>query len=525
MKSDVDVPDGARPGAPDGADALPPLLEALRDPACYPHAVDRVELVETHISWVLLAGDRAYKIKKPVDLGFVDFGTLPRRRHYCEEEVRLNRRLAASLYQDVVPITGSEREPAVAGKGDAIEWAVEMARFDREQELDRVVERGALTAGLVERLADDVAGFHAAVPAAGADDDHGSVPAVRASVLDTLAGLEPCLAEGSHTARIGRIRAWAEERLEALAPALASRRREGFVRECHGDMHLANMVLVDGRIVPFDCIEFNEEFRWIDVMSEIAFLLMDLDHRGHSEHGRHFLDRYLERTGDCAGLAVLRLYLGYRALVRAKVACIRHEQAAEGEDHGAMEDLRAHLALAEAYASRPARGRIVLTHGLSASGKSWLAGRLVAHGDAVRIRSDVERKRLHGGRGVYTAEATERTYERLAGLACAVVRAGWSALVDATFLERARRERMRALAAALDVPIVILDVHADDAVLERRLIERARSRDRTSDADTAVLRMQRESAEPLSADERSVTVSVDTGEPVDVAALWTRLHA
>jgi uncharacterized protein len=505
------------------------LAARLRDARCFPHPAPDIECVETHISWVVLAGDYAYKLKKPLDLGFLDFSTLEKRRAACEEEVRLNLRLAPDLYLDVVPITEDADGPRIGGKGECVEYAVRMRRFDRRQELDRLLRDGTLAPERIDELARLVARFHGEIPRAGADDPWGAPDTVLANALANFEHATALQHAPEVAARLAALRHWTVDTHRQVASRLSARKRDGWVRECHGDLHLANMVLHQGRVVVFDCIEFNAALRWTDVMAEIAFTVMDLHHRGRRDLAQRFVNDYLEETGDYEGLAVLRYFLVYRAMVRAKVAAIR---AAQGSgDLAAREhaDFRAHLALAEAFA-RPAPRAIVITCGASGSGKSHLARALLAHGDWIRVRSDVERKRLAGlarlassasatGEGLYAATASARTYARLAELARVVASAGYPVIVDATFLLHAQREAMRALARSLAVPFAILAPQTPVATMRERVTARAAVGADPSEATLDVLERQLATAQPLADDERAHAARVDTTEPVDAGEL------
>jgi aminoglycoside phosphotransferase family enzyme/gluconate kinase len=506
------------------------LIAALADPARYPHPVERVERLETHISWVLLAGAYAYKIKKPVDLGFLDFSTLDARKRCCEEELRLNRRTAPGLYLAVVAITGSDADPALDGEGAAIEYAVKMRRFDQAGLLDRVAKRGELTPALVDRIAHGVADFHARIAVASPDGAFGRPDRVIAPPLANFEHVERLIGESSDVPQLERLRAWTEREGKRLAPAFAERNSGGFVRECHGDLHLGNIALVDGVPTPFDCIEFNAELRWIDVMSEVGFLVMDLLDHGLPAAAHRCLNAYLEATGDYGGLAVLRYYLVYRAMVRAKVACIRaHQPGLAGDARGAMEgEYRGYFHLAERL-TRLGSPALVLMHGVSGSGKTTIAEDLLERIGAVRIRSDVERKRLHGlaadartqsavASGIYGADATQRTYTRLAEAAASAIRASWPAIVDATFLRRAERDAFRALAREHDVPFAILSCQAPEAVLRERIVARARGGADASEADLAVLARQLAIQEPLGGDELRDTIVLDASAGPRAAA-------
>lgn len=500
------------------------LVEQLLDPLRFPHPADRVELVETHISWVLLAGEYAYKLKKPLALGFLDFSTLEKRRACCEEELRLNRRTAPDIYLDVVPITGSPDRPRIGGTGAAIEFAVRMRRFDQERLADRVARRGALGASDVDAMAQAIADFHSRVERAKAGSAYGEPEHVRAPVEQNFEQIEVLVSDAADIGRLEKLRRWSEAEFGRIRPLLAHRKREGFVRECHGDLHMGNIVLLPSGPMPFDCIEFNPELRWIDVMNETAFLVMDLlDHRLPAFAWRA-LNAYLEATGDYAGMGVLRYYLVYRAMVRAKVAAIRAHQSglAEAERARTRAEYRGYLELAERLAGERAPA-VVAMHGLSGSGKTTVAQVLLERLGAVRVRSDIERKRLFGlgaaartgsapGRGVYGEQATRATYDRLADACRTVVGAGYTAIADATFLVRAERDRFRALAAELGAKFAIVSCGAAVSVLKERLERRAGLGRDASEADVAIMERQRQTEEPLTEEEMRSAVVVAAEE-------------
>jgi hypothetical protein len=507
---------------PVGQDDAQRLARALAQPRAYPHAPARVEHLETHISHVFLTGPWAYKIKKPLELGFLDFSTLEKRRECCSEELRINRRLAPDLYTAVVPITGSVDQPCVEGSGAAIEYAVKMRQFAQEGMLEQVLARGELTPALIDAIAQQVADFHADLPPAGPDTPFGTPQSVMAPARQNFDQLVPLPAAAEDGALLDTLRQWTETQHAALEDVFRHRKREGSVRECHGDLHLGNMVLVDGQVRIFDGIEFNAQLRWIDLISEAAFLGMDLEQRGRRDLAWRFLNAYLQHTGDYAGARVLRYYMVYRALVRAKVAAIRAAQAELPPARRAAlaEKCHSHVALAHRFATQmhPA---LIVHYGLSGSGKTTASQVILEHLGALRVRSDVERKRLHGlaasartgssvGGGIYGAEASGATYARLARAAEDVVRGGCIALIDATFLRRADRDAFRALARRLGVPFGIAEFTARPEELRRRVLHREREPRDASEAGLAVLEHQLSSCEPLSEEERTATTSFDT---------------
>lgn len=453
--------------------------------AALPASCDGV--IETHISWVLLAGEYAFKVKKPVTLPFLDYGTREKRRFYCAEELRVNRRFAPSLYLEVVELAG---EPAV-----------KMRRFAAEARLDQVCRRGELTVGPLLVFARALAKMQAAAPAVATDSPFGQADAIMAAARENfieLGRLAP-----RQAACLARLQEWTEEEGKRRQADFARRRREGRVREGHGDLHLANLVLLEGRIVPFDAIEFSADFRILDVASEIAFLLVDLVDHAQPGLASAFLSEWLVWSGDFAALMVLRFYLVYRAMVRAKVAALQNDLAKSRE----------YLALAERF-TRPQPLSLTITFGPSGCGKTHASSERLLTApflDTVRIRSDVERKRLYGlapdassGGTIYTPAANLRTYARLAELAEAAIAAGWSVLVDAAFLRRAERQAFRLLAERLGVHFAILAPAASAEEMRRRLL--ARQND-ASEATPAVLEKQLACYEPLDEEEKRAVIT------------------
>ena len=483
-----------------------------------------VDLVETHISWVLLTGATAYKIKKAVDLGFVDFTTLERRRFFCDEELRLNRRLAPTIYLDVVAIAGTLEHPVPGGNGPPLEYAVKMREFPQAALASHVLARGELTAAHIDALAADVAAFHDRIAVARADSAFGMPGDIRQIALQNFDAPRASAEDAAERADLDALYEWMQREHAARVRLFVQRRAHGFVRECHGDLHLGNMVLIDDRLVVFDCIEFNERLRWIDVMSEVAFVVMDLQDRGAPALAHRFLNDYLEITGDYAGLPVLRFYLVYRAMVRGMVTRLRVNQMEPGVARNELlAEYRAYLGLARHFA-RPPRPAIVVAHGLSGCGKTTLSLEFLALTGAVRIRTDVERKRLYGLRadnradsaiasGLYSADATRATYHRVLADARCVVAAGDIAVVDATCLHRWQRDMFRQFAAELGIPFVIVAFAATEPTLRQRLAQRRREGGDASDADIAVLEHQLRTQEPLGPDEQTFVVDFDTEAP------------
>ncbi|MEW5903938.1 MAG: AAA family ATPase [Pseudomonadota bacterium] len=493
-------------------------------------ATGRFALVETHISWLLLDNTHVYKIKKALDLGFLDHTTLAARQHACDEELRLNRRIAPALYQAVLPIGGTPEQP-VLGAQPAIEYAVRMQRFPGGQLFDELLARDALLPQHIDALAQRVALFHAGLPRAAADGPYGTPPAIHHAAWQNFAQLRELLPPSDEMELAALEKEMAAE-YARCEPVFAQRMAQGWVRECHGDLHLGNVTLLDDAPLPFDAIEFAPALRWIDVIDEVAFTMMDLLYHGRRDYAWRYLNAWLEASGDYAGVRVLRFYLAYRAMVRAKVAAIRAAQ-----QHGAARDAgwqtcRDYLRLAASCLSRP-RPVLIITHGLPGSGKTTCAQYLIEQLGAVRIRSDVERKRLHGletlassqaaGVDLYGAQATQLTYARLHELSALLLQAGCTVVVDAAFLQRAERADFRRLAQASGVPFVIATLSASTPTLLARLRQR---RGDASEADARVLAKLQAVQQPLSVRERAIALRFNTAQPPQSASnarSWRRL--
>ncbi|MGB0126333.1 MAG: AAA family ATPase [Rhodocyclaceae bacterium] len=506
------------------------LVAMLLQPARYPHPVQTVRLVETHISSVLLTGDYAYKLKKPLDLGFLDFSTLAKRHASCLEEVRLNRRFAPEIYLGVVSILGSVDDPRFDGTGEVIEYAVKMREFPQSALLDAILAAGEIHAGLIDRVAEVVADFHGRADRAPETMAYGSAPQVISPAMENFSDISVRLTLPEDRDVLDRLRAWTRATSTDLHPVFARRKADGFVRECHGDLHLGNIAWIDGRIQLFDGIEFNARLRWIDVASDIAFLFMDLAERAHPDLAWRFLNRYLEQSGDYAAMGVLNFYLVYRAMVRAKVALIRsgQEHLSPAERESAWAAFRAYLGFASAR-TRVRHPLLIITHGPSASGKTMISQGMLERFGAIRLRADVERKRLHGveaaarsgsplAGGIYDPAATRRTYAYLLEQARLVLSAGYPVILDATFLARWQRNLARDLACTVDAPFMIVDCQAPAGELQRRVVEREREAVDASEATMAVLDYQMASAEPLEQEELLHTVHIDSArESLDAA--------
>jgi uncharacterized protein len=506
---------------------LPEHLQTLLLARAYPHPVRAVELVETHLSWVLLTGEFAYKIKRPVRYPFVDLRSAARRTELCHEEVRLNHRFAPELYLGVSPISSRGGEARLEGAGQVIEHAVKMREFAREQQLERLLEAGGVEPTELEAFGRELAGMHARLPAGPNAQGFGRPERLAAQITANAAECARAMqALGDGTA-LAALQTPLQVRLGSAMELLAQRLSRGRVRECHGDLHAGNVVRRGARLLPFDCLEFDAALRWTDVADEIAFLLADLEVRQRAVHAQAFLSGYLEENGDYQACALLPLFKAHRALVRAKIAALDAMQArTAGTDNSALRrQSRAYVQGARGFLEPPIP-LLVLMCGLSGSGKTWIARRLAPRLPAVHLRSDLERKRIAG------LAATERSasgieqglHSRLAECAEYLLTGGYAAIIDATLARREDRVRFRELAARLGAGVRLVYCHAPRKVLEARIAARRARADDASEADLAVLAWQESRFERPGADEAIAILEPADDSEAAVQDLARRIH-
>jgi len=507
------------------------LISSLLHTTRYPHPVENVRLIETHISWVILTGHFAYKIKKPIKLEFLDFSSLALRKHFCDEELRLNRRWSPELYLDVVPICGSFAEPMIGGTGPAIEYAVKMRQFPQSAQLDVQLDAGLLDDDDMLDLAAMIAARHDAAEIFAQTNAEVAVGAiVQQPMLQNFADLRAHASPDQLT----QLSSWTRNSLRDLWPTLLKRQNEGFIRECHGDLHLRNLVRLSSGIAAFDCVEFSSGLRNIDVISDVSFLMMDLMSRGRRDLAYVFLNRYLECTGDYAGMSVFGLYYVYHALIRAKIAAIRSIERSDASHRQAdLEEMAQFCNVASDWI-RPQRPCLIIMHGYSGSGKTCLSQQLLSRLPAIRLRSDIERKRRHGlemteasgagvGKGMYAPRARSDIYAVLAMAGETLLQAGQHVIADASFLNRQDRRQFEYLARRFGADFIIVDVGAETEELLHRVRLRKRHASDASEADENVLQYQYDNAQPLSADELQRTVSVATDDEVDAGAVTEKI--
>ncbi len=507
------------------------LVRSLSHGHAYDHPVENVRVLNTHISWVVLTGAFAYKIKKPIKLAFLDYSTLELRKRYCELELELNKRWAPELYVEVVPICGSFDAPIVGGEGTPIEYALKMNQFPQDAQLDVQLAAGLLTSADMVRLAETIAKIHAVVPVYDALSGEEFLAAIRRQMLDNFEYLQD--ADG-----VRRLLSWTRRTLDDCGELLAARYESGFVRECHGDLHLKNLVRLPSGVTPYDCVEFSVELRNIDVISDVSFLVMDLVARSERRLAYAFINRYLECTGDYEGVTVLGLYFVYHALIRAKIAAIRAIERTHETTRRHDQKETAHYCNVARWWTEFGTPRLIIMHGFSGSGKTWLSQQLMRRLSSIRVRSDIERKRMHGlaetersdsavEQGLYRPETSAGLYARLAEISEAILNVGHNVIVDAAFLDRAERDRFRDLAAHAGGAFVIISTSAARDELHRRVESRHRAFGDPSEADIAVVDHQFDHADALDDDERDRVIEVATDRPVDfdkVCKSIVRMH-
>jgi aminoglycoside phosphotransferase family enzyme/predicted kinase len=510
-------------------------ISDLLRPDAFPHPVRDIRLVETHISWVLLAGDFVYKLRKPVNFGFLDFSTIERRRADCAAEVALNRRLCADLYLGVVDVVErADGHLYLGGPGVAIEPAVKMRRLPDSGMLPNLLENGECDARLVQRIARQLAEFHARAATGPGVDEYGSLDALHANWDENFSQTQTQTQTQTRTGLIDSskrdaIRTYVNRFTADNTALLEQRMRTGRIRDGHGDLHAASVCIARRRLYLFDCIEFNRRFRCADVAADVAFLAMDLEHLGRADLAAAFVEAYVRYSGDAELPLLMRFYKCYRAFVRGKVLALRLAEP-NLDAHTAAHIVRtakSYFDLAFAYASPLSQPVLVVTMGLPASGKTTLARALASRLGVVHLSSDVTRKHLVGLRanvrttdafegGMYTRAMTRRTYTVLRRKAARWLRRGQSAVLDATYGQPSERAAVRQLARRTGALLYVIVCRADEAVVQSRLLARRADPRSTSDARPEIWpALTAAFVEPSAS---LVAFEADTTQPTEVLA-------
>ncbi len=498
---------------------LPPLIQQMLRSEFYPHPVtEPIELIQTHVSYVLLTGEVVYKLKKSVNFGFLDFSTLEKREHFCHEELRLNQRGAAELYLGVEPITQTGETFELGGTGEPVEYVVKMVQFPQETLLSAMFDQDKLTKQHLEDLARELAAFHLKAPTNDTILSFGEVSQIRQAIDENYEQTVGYIGRSQTQAQFDETRAYTDKLFAEQPELFANRVQNKWIRECHGDVHLRNICFWHDKILLFDCIEFNEPFRFVDVMFDVAYIVMDLDARNRPDLSNLFLNAYVEQTGDWEGLQVLPLYLSRQSYVRAKVTSFLLDDPAipESVKQEASETASRYYRLAWEY-TRQKSGRLTLMSGLSGSGKSTVARQLARQTSAIHLRSDAIRKHLggvdldaKGDADLYTSEMTEETYDRLLTLGITLASQGYSVILDAKYDRQALRSPVIAQAVAHQIPLEILYCDAPISVLSDRLQQRQGD---ISDATADLLKTQH--MEPFSEAEKPYVRTLDTTQTLE----------
>ena len=508
------------------------MVKSLLKREAYPEPTLSVEMVQTHVSWIFLTDTHAYKVKKPVDFGFLNFSTIDRRRFYCNEEVRLNRRLCPDIYEGVVEVRETTTGATFRGEGPVIDYAVRMRRLPAERMLDRLVEQGDVSLADMGKVARVIADFHRSALTSPAIAEYGQLDRIMLNWQENLEQMVPFESTTLGSEERAVIKAWVSSFAAEYAPLFDRRVAEGFIRECDGDIHLENICMSDDRVCIFDCIEFNERFRCCDTAADVAFLLMDLDYHGRHDLAEEVIRVYREASGDSVMGELLDFYKIYRAFVRGKVESFRLNDG--GIDLHERELARAravrYFRLARGYIERRRlRPTLFITCGVMGSGKSSLAGQIAFELGTACFNSDVIRKRLAGiradspapdayGAGLYDRKTTNATYSELLRLAKAELKAGRSVIIDASFMRRADRAKCAALAEGSGALFVILHVICGEPEIRRRLLERSASGTSVSDGRGELLDSQQRDFEPPGTGEGVLISVTSTGEPASLTS-------
>lgn len=506
----------------------PALIRQMQQPEFYPYLPESVELIQTHISWVFIAGDEVYKVKKPVDFGFLDFTTLEKRKFYCEEELRLNRRLAPSIYLDVVAIRQDHSGRAsFVGDGVVIEYAVRMKKLPLDRMLKTLLAENRMPDKTMDALAKKIAQFHKTAQTGGAIDEMGAISTIKQNNEENFAQTQKYIDITISAPQYGFIKEYVEKFLKANSQLFEKRVANHKIRDCHGDLHLEHICVAD-EIIVFDCIEFNERFRFGDTAAEVAFLTMDLDFNGYPDHAEDFTRAYLHHSGDEEMSPLLNFYRSYYAYVRGKVTSFRLDQQElpPAERNGLKRTAAKYFDLAFTYAARLEKPVLIITTGLIGSGKSFQARHLAARLGAEIIRTDVLRKEMLNipptekhpdafGEGIYSAGISQKTYEKAMELSAEIIRRGKSVIIDASFSTRAQRALAVSLADRLGVSYYVIECTCPDELVKKRLAIREHDKNNPSDGRWEILVEQKKYYEPVGEIPSGYYFRVDTSKDTE----------
>ncbi len=500
--------------------SLPSLIQQMLHPSFYPHPVSEpIELIQTHISFILLTGDYTYKIKKNVNFEFLDFSTLAQRQHFCQEELRLNQPLAPEFYLEVLPISQLGDSFQLGEETNIVEYTLKMRQFPQDNLLITLFEQGKLTLEHLTQLGKKVALFHLNAPRNDDICQFGEIPKIRQAIEENYNQTEQYIGRVQTQQQYKQTKQFTDNFLKEHESLFKSRIEQNWIRECHGDLHLKNMFFWKDEILLFDRIEFNEEFRFVDVMYDVAFTVMDLDAGRRSDLSNHFLNIYIEQTGDWEGLQILSFYLCRQAYVRAKVNSMMLDEPEISRDkkQEIQKEAALYYQLAWQY-TQPKSGRIIMMSGLSGSGKSTVARQLARGLNAIQIRSDAVRKHLgkiplneRGSEDLYTAEMTQKTYNRLLELGIILAKQGFTVILDAKYDRQQFRGDVIKQCESDQLPFNLLECTAPIEILRSRLQQRKGD---ITDATVDLLESQQQALEPFTEAEKVYVTSIDTTQDI-----------
>ncbi|UCG10438.1 MAG: AAA family ATPase [Dehalococcoidia bacterium] len=500
---------------------LPELVQALLNPKAYPEIPQQIELVQTQMSFVFLTDSLVYKVKKPVNLGYLDYTTLEKRKFYCQREVELNRRLCPDAYLGVVPVTQHKNNIAIGGKGEAIEYAVRMRRLPQKKMMDALLGQDKVSAEMIAGVAERLAQFHRQAETSDAISQFGGLDTITQNTEENFTQTEKYIEQAISEKKYGQIKDYTDGFISRNASLFQKRVREGRIRDCHGDLHAAHICFSDG-ICIYDCIEFNDRFRYCDVASEVAFLAMDLDHYGRADLSRSFVKTYVAQSRDSELLRLLNFYKCYRAYVRGKVACFQLDDPYIKEKEPVRETARSYFDLAHAYL-RP-KPALFITVGLVGAGKTVLAQALARQLGLAAIHSDVTRKRLatipltehrfeEFDHGIYSADFSRLTYDTMLNEARAILTEGGSVIIDASFIRAKHRREAKRLAEEVKADFFVIECTLAEEVVRQRLPERLKQ-GTVSDGRWEIFEEQKRQFEAVTEVLEANYAIIDTSQPV-----------
>ncbi|MCD6230415.1 MAG: AAA family ATPase [Dehalococcoidia bacterium] len=505
-------------------DKLPPLVESLLKPQAYSHDTRNIQLVQTQMSFLFLTGDYVYKVKKPVNLGYLDYSTLEKRRYFCHQELELNRRLCPHAYLEVAPIVQQDTEFHVDGTGNIVEYTVKMKQLPQERMMDVLLTQGKVTSEMISQVAKKLAHFHHKAHTGPEIAAFGKLDVITQNTSENFSQTEKYIDVSLSSPRYNRIKRYTEDFTKNNNELFRKRVEQGRIKDCHGDLHTAHVCFTDD-ICIYDCIEFNERFRYSDVASEIAFLAMDLDHRQAHSLSRHLIDAYVKLSGDDDLLGLLQFYQCYRAYVRGKVESFKLDDPyfSATEKESILQTAKEYFGLAYSYTRN--KPLLLITSGLVGTGKSTVAQAIAREFGLSVISSDVIRKTLANitptehhfeqyHQGIYSPDFSRKTYKHMFQQAWNILSQGESVILDASFGRRDDRQHARELAELQNANFIIIECQANEQEIQRRLEERLKQ-ETVSDGRWEIFQREKQDFQSITEMDNKIYIVADTTQPAD----------